>query len=219
MEGNQGREVAAMLNQVGKKIVEMMGTGKDGARRSARAAQIGLEIMSLESLHVELMLELGEAFYDAAAKTGKARARAQAYLAALVARVRELEKKVASLKRAMKNPAPEGTGKRRGRPPKAKAEKAAKKKPGRRGRPPKAKAEKVAKKKPGRRGRPPKAKAAKVAKAAKKPAKGNKAAKKSGARRGRPPKGKGAVKAPASVAPKGAAAAGKPAPATETPAA
>jgi hypothetical protein len=159
MEEIQGRQVASMLNEFGKKLNDLLGKGRDEARQMARTAQIGLEIMALAAQRVKLLEEMGEVFYQVSAKPGKARIRLQKALLAMVAQVRELDRKTASLKRALKNPPPEGIARRRGRPPKAAS--LITRKPGRRGRPPKA--GKKTTRKPGRRGRPPKAGALKAA--------------------------------------------------------
>ncbi len=166
MEESQGKQVASMLNEFGRKLNELLGKGRDEAKQMARTAQIGLEIMALTAQRVKLMEEMGEAFYLVSARPGKARKRLQKALLAMVAQVRELERRIASLKRALKNPPPEGITRRRGRPPKAAS--LLPRKRGRRGRPPKA--GRKAARKPARRGRPPKAKT-KALKAARRPRK------------------------------------------------
>ncbi len=159
MEETQGKQVASMLNEFGRRLNKLLGKGRDEAKHMARTAQIGLEIMALAAQRVKLMEEMGEAFYLLSAKPGKARGRVQKALVVMVAQVRELDRRAASLKRALKNPLPAGTVRRRGRPPKATS--LLVRKPGRRGRPPKA--GRPTSRKPKRRGRPPKAKTLKAA--------------------------------------------------------
>jgi histone H1/5 len=173
-------KVKDALEDFGKKVVDAMKKGKGEADKVTRIAQIRIEINSLGRQRKDLFLELGELFYN---NLLKATAKGQNDIAETVSHIKELDKRVGSLKRTLKavredKPVP----RRRGRPPKPEAEKSGAKSgkaeaSKRRGRPPKnaAAAKDSA---PKRRGRPPKNPGA--APGAKKDA--------APKRRGRPPK-------------------------------
>ncbi len=205
MAADPGKQISALLNDLGKRLTEVMGKGRDEARRMARAAQIGLEITTLTAQRVKLLEDLGSSVYEGFSKPGRSK-KAHGLVAQLLAQVAELDRRVASLKRALKNaPSEEAPAKRRGRPPKAAAGGAEKP---RRGRPPK-------KGKKGKPGRPPKA--GKRGKPGRPPKKAK------AARRGRPPRKAAAVppkvkaKAPRKArAPRKPPAPAAPAPAPET---
>lgn len=158
-------KVKVALEDFGNKVIEAVKKGKGEADKVTKAAQVRIEIGSLNRQQKDLYQELGELFYRNLAKPSK---KGEVDIAEAVTHLGEVEKNIGSLKRTLKairedKPAP----KRRGRPSKsasgdqpsagkrgrqAKAAGA----PKRRGRPPKAASAKVQSAAPKRRGRPPK---------------------------------------------------------------
>ncbi len=164
-------KVKVALEDFGKQIAAAVKKGAGEAGKVPGIAQVKIEIGSLRRQQRDLYQELGELFYQNCSKATK---KGQEDIAEVVTGLAEIDKKIASLNRALKM-IKEGkpTTRRGGRPPKgsaAKADAPAK----RRGRPPKSEATEKAPA-PKKRGRSPKSAAASAAKPTPK-------------RRGRPPK-------------------------------
>lgn len=166
-------KVKGALEDLGKKMVDVVKRSKGEADKVTKVAQIRIEIGSLNRQQKDLYTELGELFYKNYRKPAKS---SQDQIAETVTHLAEVERKIASLNRQLKAVREDKPIARRGRPAKkeAAAQKAA---PKRRGRPPKKASTAAGQSAPKRRGRPPKKASAAAGKAAPK-------------RRGRPPKAK-----------------------------
>ncbi len=161
MEQEDMDKIKHVLDDARKKLADVYKKGKGEADRVTKLAQVKIEIGSLKRQRKDLFEDLGENFYKNYKKPTE---KGQEDIAEVVTHIAEVDKRIGSLKRELKSFSNEGKAipKKRGRPPKAKAEV-----PKRRGRPPKAKAEapkrsgrppKATTEAPKRRGRPPKAK-------------------------------------------------------------
>ncbi len=154
-------KIKHVLEDARKKLVDVYKKGKGEADRVTKLAQVKIEIGSLKRQRKDLFEDLGENFYKNYKKPTE---KGQIDIAEIVTHVGEVDKRIGSLKRELKSFGTEtkAAPKKRGRPPKAKADA-----PKRRGRPPKTKAApkkrsrptKATTEPPKRRGRPPKAKA------------------------------------------------------------
>ncbi len=161
MEPEEMEKIKNVLDDARKKLVDVYKKGKGEADRVTKIAQVKIEIGSLKRQRKDLFEDLGENFYKNYKKPTE---KGQKEIAEIVTHIAEVDKRIGSLKREHKSVSTEDKAipKKRGRPPKAKAQVAK-----RRGRPPKAKAEapkrrgrspKATTEAPKRRGRPPKAK-------------------------------------------------------------
>ena len=142
-------KVKAALEDFGKQVAEALKKGKGEADKVARTAHAKYEIGSLKRQQKDLYQELGELFYNNLKKPTK---KAQAEIAEAVTDIKAIEKKIASLNKALQATKEGKKLKGPGRPPKA--AKAGTSAPKKRGRP--AKVIKTESAAPKRRGRPPK---------------------------------------------------------------